>query len=432
MSNIINFFNNYKKKFIYNCFQKKIAFDHHKDNKINIFYMHHDTKQSGSLISLVEIIKRISQNKKFRISACNIRTDSKINLSNLGIKSYNFRFIPKLNLTSHGQHTGRRIFIFFTELAFIPFLLIQLLYIKIYKKEKFEIIHANESVLVLSGLIAKCIFNSKLILHIRSRQNKNLISNIFYKKIFNYVDLFIAIDEFTKETLPKPYINKCIIIYNTQSISNNISKKSDSSKSPFFNIGYAGAFTEDKGVMNSLMSIRNLIINKNLNINFYLAGYNVRETRNILLKFLYKFFKVSFNQSDKYIEFIKKNNLEKNFVYLKRVKNMKIFYNNIHLNLFTSTLNAYNRSIFEAAHFNIPSLISLNCKNKYGLRNNKNIFIIKNQNIQEIEKMIERLNFNRELVSAVGKEAKNFFKNKHDINKNILKLEDIYLTITTL
>lgn len=417
--------NNKTSNLLFNIYQSRLIKKNKTKDKISILFLHQDNKASGSFLSLSEIIKRLHKDKRFELF-----------LINIFIKPINNKIIigkillPKINLTIHSQYAGIRKLLLIYEITILPFFLFYLLYIKFILKKEFDIIHANETVLILSGVLAKFIFKSKLIIHVRSKLNNTLLNNRLNKYLFRKVDQFICIDNIIANSVPDYYKNKINIIYNIQSFKYLENSSESIVNNDYLKIGYAGALTNDKGIINSIIAVTQAIKENKLKIKFYIAGYDIRQTNNIFLKKLYKIFGISFNNSIYIKKYISEQNLKNNFIFLKYIKNMSIFYKLIDLNIFTSNLDSYNRTVFEAAFFKIPSLVSLKKINASNLIDNKNVFLIESSNIQNIKNKIFELYNNRQLIKKTGLIAKNFFGKKHNPENNYLCMRKIYIQLS--
>lgn len=135
---------------------------------------------------------------------------------------------------------------------------------KIFNKYNIDIVHVNDFIMHTTWNIPSLVFRKKFIWHIRSKDNSKRL--ILYSFFANKI---IAVSEFCKKNIPKPFNRKISVIKNFFSETNHkISNTKD-----YFNISYVANFKSQKRpdlffkVINEI-----LLMKKDIRIKFYIFG----------------------------------------------------------------------------------------------------------------------------------------------------------------
>ena len=128
-----------------------------------------------------------------------------------------------------------------------------------------------------------------------------------------------------------------------------------------------------------------------------------------------------------YNQFLSKQNLTPNILFLGFRKNIDTFYNNIDLLFFPVQINAVGRTIIEAAQFKVPSLTTNLNRIDLDICDKSNSFYIEKLNIEYAVRKIISLSKNRILLKKKGEKINRDLKIKNSISFNSKKLEELYL-----
>jgi glycosyltransferase involved in cell wall biosynthesis len=283
-------------------------------------------------------------------------------------------------------------------------------------KKKFDIVHLNDSNLIIITPLIKFFFRCKILCHIRTRiasriQIPNFILN-FSKK---YVDSFISIDQSTFATSIEP--TKTKVIYNIFPLH----KLKKNNKSKNLIIGFLGTLDFHKG-LDFLFNTIQYINQKKNNFIFLIAG-GLSVQSNFILKIL-SFFKIKKNFNSVFKSF--NNNKYKNVLFLGEIIDIEKFYEKIDIIVFPSRMNALGRPVLEAASYGIPSIVCLRSYYNDTFIKNKTGFIVKFSDKLNFKKKLIFLHKNKKLIKTMGLNARNNFKKIHLPKTNIKNLKTIY------
>lgn len=283
---------------------------------------------------------------------------------------------------------------------------------KIIEKNEIEIIHSHDNMTSLLSLIYKKIFNKKIkiISHIHACNEwliKYNLKKIIDKMVRNKYDLNIFcgrnVRKFYLENASYLNKDKTIILSNSVYLpQKNIKKKE------IKNIyGYVGRLSEEKGIFDLIKEIK-----KNINLfknkKFYIIGSGPQEKE---IK-----------------EYVKKHDMEKNFIFWGFKAEVECFYENMDVLMIPSHTEALPMVLLEAmAHGVIVLSMDVGSIGEV-IINQKNGFLIKKGNYKEF---IERLLMlgNEEETKYIRENAYKTVKVNYNYDLYLKKLIKIYITI---
>lgn len=383
--------------------------------KKKILIIQHHGKFGGASKSISEFILKLKKNFEFDIMCPNGSSYKFFKNKNLNV--YNFFGIPSYDITEIGIYSGFRKILVIREILYFIFFLFSLLRIK----KKYDLIHLNDTNLIIISPLLKFFFKAKIICHIRTRVNKKKIPKIILYISKKYIDRFICIDKSTYSTSPN--MKKSIIIYNIFN-NQNLKKVFSTKKKKLFYVGFLGSLDFHKGLDFYFDCISE--INKSKNKFIFLIGGSLSVSNNFLLKLL-DFFKIKKNFNKIFKSF--QNNNFKNVKFLNNVSNLKMFYKNIDLICFPSRMNALGRPVIEAASFKIPSLVCLDQYFNDTIINKKTGYVFKFGEKELFIRTLKNLSNNKKKLLQLGVNAKKNYELRHNLTKNLDKLSKLYKSL---
>ena len=325
-------------------------------------------------------------------------------------KVYTTIGLSKFDNSILGYYKGWRWLLLIREIFLIIPTIISIYQIK-NKSKSIDIVHFNEVTLIPTLFFFKLFFSVPFIMHCRILFKKD---NYFGKKIAKFLEKnifqIIAIDNDVKESFPK-FLN--VKVVRNIFIKKKIKKNKTFFNDNFLNIGYVGSFLKFKGIEDLIIVFNKLKIN-GYNIRLYLAGNFIKNKK------IFDFFGIS-NNIDK------KLTLSKDIINMGHINKLDKFYDKIDLLCFPSYLNALGRQIFEAGHYQIPSIVCIDKTKTDSFINKKSGLSFKKPGSKnKLEEIIKYFYENRSEVSKMGLNAHKIILKNYDINKNLFNLENIY------
>jgi len=208
--------------------------------KKKILIIQHHSKFGGASKSISEFISNLKKNFIFDVICPNGSTYDFFKKKNFNV--YRFIGIPSYDATEIGNYTGFRKILLLREFFYFFVFLYKVIKLK---KNNYDIIHLNDSNLLVIAPLLKFIFKTKIICHVRTRMIvKNLPKFILFISK-NYINKFVCIDKSTFSTSPNK--NKSIIIYNIFNISKSLNVPAKKNNK-FFIVGFLGSLDFHKGL----------------------------------------------------------------------------------------------------------------------------------------------------------------------------------------
>lgn len=380
-------------------------------NKNKVLVIHHHGKFGGSSKSICENI--LSLKNKFDFEIITPSGSAFDYFKKKKLKVFRVIGVFGLNFTEIGLYKNLRKILIFRELFFLPFTFFLIFKLR---KRNYNIIHLNDTNLIILVPILKFFFNNiKILCHIRTRlSNKKFFLKKYISDIINKdIDYLIAIDKSTYSTSYNK--KKTKIIYNIFNFKKIIFKRRNN-----FNVGFLGTLDYHKGV-DFLYKTASQIENKK--INFIFAG-----EPSIKNKFLSKI--LHFLGIKKNIYDVIESNEYKfmtNLIFFGKIYNLEKFYSIIDIICFPSRMNALGRPVIEAASYGIPAIVTLKKYYNDTIISNKTGKIIKFGDIGAFKKNISYFFNNKKKLKLYGRRALRNFKKVHNKEKNLKKLINLYV-----
>ncbi len=376
-----------------------------------ILIIHHHKKFGGSSKSIGEYI--LSMKNKFIFEVLCPYGSAMEHFKKNRIKVIPISGISGINITEIGCYKGFRIILLLRELYYFIFTYVNFNKIK---KNNYDLIHLNDSNLIILSPIIYTLFKKKIICHIRTRLDN---SEYFFKRLIikiskNYIHKFICIDKTTYSTSFDK--KKSVIIYNIFKTKKFIF---NDKKRKVFTVGFIGTLDFHKG-FDFLMKVAKILLIKDKNIRFLIAG-KLSVDSPILRKIL-SFLKIKKDIVSDVSHFKERKNCN----FLGNIEKLSKFYKKIDIVVFPSRMNALGRPIIEASSFAIPSIVCLKKVFNDTIIKDKTGIIIKFGDVQNFVNAIYKYKNNYNLRKKYGRNAYKLHKLTHNYAKNIDKLSKLY------
>lgn len=343
-------------------------------------------------------------------------------LESAGLAVFKVKGLSQFDNTKFGHYIKLRWLILIREIFYLPFSIYGLYKVK-QSHSDFHLIHLNEVTLLPVGILAKLIFKVPLVVHVRSLQHyQGFISKIFFKLLNHYADSIICIDKTVRASLPNTIPS--LVIHNAI----NLHASEFKIKSNKVRIGISGVLLRSKGVFEFVAAANILINQRGYDLEFCIAGQNVRKT-NKCLNWIYK--KLGFSQDvfNELSEYVLNNQLCNHVKMLGLVKDIRDFYQRIDILCFPSYLNACGRPVFEAALNGIPSIVAIKSPMDDAIIHRVTGLVIENSDALILANAIEELINNPLLLEELGKNAKAWASKYYNLQANCALVLNVYRSV---
>lgn len=269
----------------------------------------------------------------------------------LGMRVHTVCGLSQMDNTRYGYYRGGRWLVLLREIALLPFSLAALARIR--RHGPFDLIHINEITLLPLGLLAKKILRSPLVAHVRSLQHgQGAVTNWIARQLKQNVDAVIAIDETVKRTLPAGL--NVHVVHNGL----NIDSAAVPRERHVFRVGIIGLLLKLKGVYEFVEAARILVQQRGMQAEFWVVGENARPMTG-LMGWLLRKLDFSRDVRKELENFVNLHQLESSVLLKGFRSDVQAVYRDIDLLCFPSHLDAAGRPVFEAAFFEVPSIVAV-------------------------------------------------------------------------
>ena len=338
--------------------------------------------------------------------------------------------ISRFDNTQYSRYVGYRWLALLREIMYVPFTIYGIVLAK-YKWKNIDVVHANEVTELFPALIAKILFSSKLVVHVRSVQDSNHKS--YRTRFIHYVlkknaDAIIPIDENVAASIP--WRDGIEIIHNSfepsanQGTDNVLRRKIHDYGKGYFKVAFVGNLQYSKGVIDFVKAAKIALSRRN-NIVFFVVGGRARKSGSFLTYFLNK---TALNQ-DVYhsiVNFIDEYKLSSNIYMLGHTYDVSAVYSSIDLLCNPGHFNAPGRQIFEAAFYSVPSIVCIDHPKNDTFVHGHTGLSVRLSDPADIADAIVRLYDDREYSDRLGENAYNLALENFTVKENSRKLHSLY------
>ncbi len=389
---------------------------------MNVLYIHPAGAFGGASKSLIELFLAFKQQQ---VNGYVITPKGSVTkaLSQAGMQVIETIGLSQFDNTRFGYYRKWRWLILLREIWFLPFSIAALIRAK-HLPVEFDLIHVNEITLLPVAVIAKSIFHKPIIMHVRSlqRDNNGLLTKMFYKTLSKTVDTVICIDETVKATMPRDV--DIVVIHNGINID-NIDLNNSKAAQPEIKVGLVGVLLRLKGVYEFVEAAKIVASESKVKTKFILVGENARRPSRVVAWF-YKRLRFSEDIYSNIVEFIDQNNLSDQIELRGQVADITTFYPELDILCFPSHLNACGRPVFEAAFFEIPSIVAVSNPKSDTIIPGVTGITIEKPDARLLADAVILLTEDMVLRKKLGLQAKAFVNQHFDIKKNALIFLDQY------
>lgn len=274
------------------------------------------------------------------------------------------RGVTRFDNTQFSHYRGVRWLVVLRELFYLPFTLGALARARL-KWRRVDIIHANEVLEILPGIVASLMYRAPLIVHVRSPQRRDWTSfrtRLQHALLRRFAARIIAIDEGGRATLPPDL--------NVKVIHNSFAAKSAElpdltmrealarfATTRALKVGFVGNLHAAKGV-DCLVDAAEILTARGYSCEFLLVGGHTASSRGLTWRLL-DMVGLAQNRGDAMAERLA-NSLARDRVHLLGpTADIDALYQAVDVVVFPSHYDAPGRPVFEAALYGVPSVVAV-------------------------------------------------------------------------
>lgn len=271
------------------------------------------------------------------------------------------RGMPKFDNTRATYYRGIRWLVMLRELFYFPYAVLALL--KAHRRwQDIDLIHVNEVIDIIPGLIAKFIFKVPMVIHVRSLQRTDRPTwrtRWVNAGLRNSAAAVVAINQNTRATLPADL--QVDVIQNSFTPSRSSKSdpaligKLDALRPDSLKVGFVGNLHHAKGLFD-LLDAAKLIADQNGNVEFLIVGGVTLADRGLKAWALARA-GLAQNILSELQAKIKEYGLQDRFHLLGATNDIQCVYERLDVVAFPSHYDAPGRPVFEAAFSGVPCIV---------------------------------------------------------------------------
>jgi glycosyltransferase involved in cell wall biosynthesis len=397
------------------------------NSPVKVLYLHPVGALGGASKSLIELFKQLKEKGVVGLVLTPFGKSSDA-FREIGMEVREVKGLSQFDNTRYGHYRGLRWIILLRELLLFPFSCVGLWKLR---KERFDLIHANEITLLPLGIFAKYLFNKPLVVHVRSlqcRPEAGWRARLINKLLANYADAVVAIDHTVASTLSAELPLR--IVHNGINMvvrSVEEASQSSSTQSKAVCVGFLGVLIPLKGIFELIEAMR-ILKQRNVQIKCLVAGENARQIKG-LRAWAFRKLGFAWDVRADLEKLISKYGLGGHVQLLGFVKDVHELYPRLDILCFPSYLDAAGRSVFEAALHGVPSVVAVSNPMPDAVLHGVTGLSIERPDPVLIADALQNLTENQEYREQLGRQARKWAKNEFSIQRSAQSVFEIYLKL---
>jgi glycosyltransferase involved in cell wall biosynthesis len=398
---------------------------------LSVLYIHHSGIFGGASRSLLELIRAFPDGE---INARLISQRGKVPdvFREQGIEVIETVGLSQVDHTRFGYYRGVRWLLLAREIAYLPFTILALLK-ALRQWPDIELIHVNEVTNAAAILFAGWIFKVPQVVHVRSvqQQQHGRLRRKLVEWLLKKVDARIAIDSTVRHNLPENL--EVHVVHNGFSLQRGKPESKEYSEDEFtrrpMTVCFVGGLMVMKGILEFVQAAK-LCAEAGLNVKFVIVGETPRKQKGVKA-FLLNKLGFSFDVQGYCIDYISENNLSHIIEFRGFTLDIEAVYRQVDVLCFPSHLNAVGRPVIEAALFGVPSIVAMSNKMDDLLLHRDTGLVIRKKSAQDLFEAVACFYKTPSEISRMGSKASKRARQHCDINKNSLRVLEIYQQLTS-
>ena len=389
---------------------------------MDVLYLHPAGAYGGASKSLIELYQILSRNG-VRGTVVTPTGSAATAFAEAGMSVISIPGLTQFDNTRYGHYRGLRWLILLRELAFLP---VSLLAIWRLRHRKFNVLHVNEVTLLPLALFAKLLLDLPMVVHVRSLQcapGSNRRTRLVGRWLGRYADAVVPIDHTVARTLDRTLALNIVHNGLRVAVSSHSTNAPRAAEQPM-RVGFMGVLIALKGVYELVEAMR-ILKGRDVNIECVIAGENARELDGARAWVLRK---LGFARDvrTELEQLIQRHGLEQQVRLVGFVKDVHSIYKTLDVLCFPSHLNAAGRPVFEAAFFEIPSVVAIDDPLPDAVLHGQTGLAIPRPDPELIADALQSLAHDEDFRIALGRGARAWALEQFDIENSAATLLRIY------
>ena len=301
---------------------------------------------------------------------------------------------------------------------------------------QFDIVHVNEFTDLLPGLVAKRLFDAKLVVHVRALVHSDrrlLRTRWLHRTLAQSADAIIAIDQNVRATLPAELpvtvIHNSFLAEPRELLDARYLAQFDRLRPGSLKVGFIGNLLHSKGIT-ELIRAAALVRRAGADVQFVIVGGAVPPPGG-LMGFVARRTGLVHDAAEEVRALIAELGLEDDVLLFGSTADIQRVYQRIDVLAFPSHLDAPGRPVFEAAFSGVPSIVAVRDPTPDTLVHDVTGIAIDTPTPEAIADAVVRFATDRRLVAEMGRAAQQLAMRNYVPKANAGKLLAVYYALNT-
>ncbi|MBL0914179.1 MAG: glycosyltransferase family 4 protein [Sphingopyxis sp.] len=340
------------------------------------------------------------------------------------------RGITRFDNSRASHYRGARWLVLGREIAYLPWTIVGLLKAK-RRWKRVDLIHVNEVMEILPGILAKILFRAPMVVHVRSliwTDRTKLRVRLLDYLLRRYADAVVAIDEDNRvrlnPELRAEVIHNSLDHVNMPAGSDVPTEALSRIPSDAFVVGFIGNLHAGKGVF-ELLEAAEIVRKAGANVHFLIVGSSQRSDGGAVWTILNRL-GLAQEQEAAFTASLEQKKLTPYFHFAGHTTNIAPWIEAMDVLTFPSHFDACGRPVFEAAFFGRPSIVAVAAPKDDTLQNGVTGIAIARPDPQLLADAILELAADPERTRAMGSAARALAHANFTPEINSAKLLNLY------
>ncbi|QWG17044.1 glycosyltransferase family 4 protein [Bradyrhizobium sediminis] len=399
---------------------------------MKVLYLDSDGPLGGASRSLFEVVRPLSRGAvdPYFVAVQGTALDF---YSQIAKDMVVTRGLTKFDNTRYSYYRGVRWLILIREILYFPFTIVALLRARA-RWKTVDVIHINEVLCVIPGLIARWLFGAALVVHVRSptrMDDKSIRCRWLFERLRRNAAAIIAINETTRATLPA-WLNVDVIqnSFTPKKLAQPdeaMQAKLDALRPTSLKIGFVGNLHHSKGLFD-LLEAAKLVRVAGRDVEYVIVGGVTVVDRGLKARLLAAA-GLAQNVQEELAVRVAEEGLSDIFHLLGPTVDIQRVYERIDVIAFPSHFDAPGRPVFEAAFSSVPSIVAIENPFPDTLVDGETGLAIPGRNPQKLAAAIMHFADHPEDVRRMGAHARELAEKNFNPEANAKKLLAIYTRV---
>jgi glycosyltransferase involved in cell wall biosynthesis len=343
------------------------------------------------------------------------------------------RGLTKFDNTRYSYYRGIRWLILIREIFYFPFTVVALLRARM-RWKAIDVIHINEVLCIIPGLIARWLFGVALVVHVRSparMEEKSARCRWLFRVLKSNAAAIIAINETTRATLPASLnvdvIQNSFTPKRLEQPDRAMQLKLDALRPTSLKVGFVGNLHHSKGLFD-LLEAAKLVRAAGRDVEYVIVGGVTVVDRGPKARLLAAA-GLAQNVQEELAARVRQEGVADIFHLLGPTVDIQRVYERINVIAFPSHFDAPGRPVFEAAFSSVPSIVAVENPFSDTLIDQETGLAIPGRNPQKLAEAIMYFADHPEDVRRMGDNARQLAERNFNPEANAKKLLAIYMRV---